>query len=190
MAGGRPNANGWRAVSTSDELTGGLSVPRGPGGTGPAIVPEPALAVSTSRARAYEILRFLSVGGLAFVVDLGLFNLLRFGPGHLLEHKPVTAKVISLVAATLVSWVGNRHWTFSRQRTDRQARELVVFATINVVCAGIPILTLALSHYTLGLTNALADNVATVIGIVIGTVLRYLGYKRWVFTGHAVTSTS
>jgi len=94
--------------------------------------------------------------------------------------------VISLVAATLVSWIGNRHWTFSEQRTDRQARELVVFGTINIVCAGIPILTLALSHYTLGLTNALADNVATVLGIGIGTVLRYVGYKRWVFTGHAV----
>ncbi|WP_426592790.1 GtrA family protein [Cellulomonas sp. McL0617] len=166
----------------SDELTDGFTVPRG--STAATVAPEPALAVSASRARAYEILRFLSVGGLAFVVDLGLFNLLRFGPGHLLEHKPVTAKVISLVAATLVSWIGNRHWTFSQERTNRQARELVVFATINIVCAGIPVLTLAFSHYTLGLTNALADNVATVIGIAIGTVLRYVGYKRWVFTGH------
>jgi putative flippase GtrA len=174
-------------VSTSDELTDGSSVPRGSTQAGPTVAPEPAVLVSAARARTYEILRFLSVGGLAFVVDLGLFNLLRFGPGHLLEHKPVTAKIISLVAATLVSWVGNRHWTFSRQRTDRQARELMVFGTINIICAGIPVLTLALSHYALQLTNAFADNVATVIGIGIGTVLRYVGYKRWVFTGHPAT---
>lgn len=172
-------------MNTSDELSEGVTIPRGTtAAVGPSVSPEPALAVSATRAHTYEILRFLSVGGMAFAVDLGLFNLLRFGPGHLLEHKPVTAKIISLVAATLVSWMGNRHWTFSRQRTDRQARELFVFATINIVCAGIPVLTLALSHYTLGLTNALADNVATVIGIGIGTVLRYVGYKRWVFTGH------
>jgi putative flippase GtrA len=177
-------------VGASDELTDGLSVPRGSTTSGPTVSPQAALGVSATRARAYEILRFLSVGGMAFVVDIGLFNLLRFGPGHLLEHKPVSAKIISMVAATLVSWMGNRHWTFSRQRTDRQARELVVFASVNIVCAGIPIVTLALSHYTLGLTNALADNVATVIGIGIGTVLRYIGYKRWVFTGHAVSSTS
>ena len=63
-----------------------------------------------------------------------------------------------------------------------------MFAAINLVCALIPIVTLALSHYTLGLTTALADNVATVLGIGIGTVLRYVCYKRWVFTGHAVTS--
>ncbi len=164
----------------------GLSVPRGSTAADQTVAPEPAIVVSATRARTYEILRFLSVGGLAFVVDLGLFNLLRFGPGHLLEQKPVTAKVISLVAATLVSWVGNRHWTFSGQRTDRQARELIVFAGINIVCAGVPVLTLAISHYALELTNAFADNVATVLGIGIGTVLRYVGYKRWVFTGHRV----
>jgi putative flippase GtrA len=138
------------------------------------------------RARVYEVARFLSVGGLAFVVDLGLFNLLRFGPGHLLEHKPITAKIISVLAATLVSWIGNRHWTFSAHRTDRRGRELVVFSAINLVAAAVPIGTLALSHYVLGLTTPLQDNAATVIGIAIGTVLRYLGYKRWVFTGHQV----
>lgn len=177
-------------MSTSDELTEGLTVAHGSAAAGQTILADSALAVSAGRARTYEILRFLSIGGLAFVVDLGLFNLLRFGPGHLLEHKPVTAKVISLIAATLVSWIGNRHWTFSGHRTERQARELAVFATINIVCAGIPILTLALSHYTLGLTNAFADNVATVIGIGIGTVVRYVGYKRWVFTGHPVGATT
>jgi putative flippase GtrA len=127
--------------------------------------------------------RFLSVGGVAFVVDLGLFNLLRFGPGEVLVHKPLTAKILSVIAATLVSWVGNRNWTFSRQRTDRPTRELVVFAGINVVCAVVPVLTLAFSHYALSLTSALADNVATVLGIAVGTALRYVGYKRWVFTG-------
>lgn len=165
-------------MSASDELTASSSV---------AVPPAPPLASAARgaalRARAYELARFLSVGGIAFVVDLGLFNLLRFGPGHLLEHKPLTAKIISVVAATLVSWIGNRHWTFSRQRTDRRARELVVFTTINLVGAVVPVLTLAFSHYALGLTNAFADNVATVIGIGIGTVLRYVGYKRWVFTG-------
>ena len=151
--------------------------------------PPVASAVRTAalRARAYELARFLSVGGVAFVVDLGLFNLLRFGPGQLLEHKPLTAKILSVIAATVVSWLGNRHWTFSRQRTDRPTRELVVFTAINLVCAVVPVLTLAFSHYALALTTPLADNVATVIGIAIGTALRYVAYKRWVFTGSAAS---
>ncbi|KQS99762.1 GtrA family protein [Cellulomonas sp. Leaf395] len=169
-------------MSASDELTDSRT-----DGAPPVA---PAVRAAALRARAYEIARFLSVGGIAFVVDLGLFNLLRFGPGEVLGHKPITAKVISVVAATLVAWLGNRHWTFSRRRTDRRAHELAVFAGINVVCALIPVLTLAFSHYTLGLTTALADNVATVIGIGIGTVLRYLGYKRWVFTGSHTPATT
>ncbi|GEK21675.1 GtrA family protein [Cellulomonas xylanilytica] len=169
-------------MSASDELTDDRAPDAPPVAS--------AVRAAALRARAYELARFLSVGGVAFVVDLGLFNLLRFGPGEVLGHKPLTAKIISVVAATLVAWLGNRHWTFSQQRTDRRARELTVFAGINVVCALIPVLTLAFSHYTLGLTTALADNVATVIGIGIGTVLRYLGYKRWVFTGVRVPPTA
>ena len=169
-------------MSASDELTDSRVM------SAPPVAP--AFRGAALRARAYEIARFLSVGGIAFVVDLGLFNLLRFGPGEVLGHKPLTAKVISVVAATLVSWLGNRLWTFSQQRTERRTRELTVFAAINIVCAAIPLLTLAFSHYTLGLTTPLADNVATVIGIAIGTVLRYLGYKRWVFTGPRVPTTT
>lgn len=143
----------------------------------------PVPPAPTLRERAAEMARFLSVGGISFVVDLGLFNLLRFGPGHVLEDKPVTAKVISLVAATLVSWVGNRHWTFSDHRTTRRGRELLVFSAINVVGALVPVATLALSHYTFGFQSQLADNVSTVIGIGLATVIRYVGYKKWVFTG-------
>jgi len=149
-----------------------------------AVLPAPA-AFSALRAKAYELGRFLSVGGVAFVVDLGLFNLLRFGPGRLLEDKPLTAKVLSVLAATLVSWLGNRMWTFSGRRTDRRVRELVVFGAVNLVGAVVPVLTLAFSHYVLDLRTPLADNVATVVGIGLGTVLRYVGYSRWVFTGTA-----
>ncbi|WP_019136620.1 GtrA family protein [Cellulomonas massiliensis] len=169
-------------MSTTDEQSEHAATAAA--GPAPQPVAGAAIRAATLRERAYEIARFLSVGGVAFVVDMGLFNLLRFGPGHLLEHKVLTAKIIALVAATLVSWVGNRLWTFADHRTTRHGRELVVFAAINLVGAAVPVLTLAFSHYVLDLTSPLADNAATVVGIAIGTVLRYVGYKRWVFTGH------
>jgi putative flippase GtrA len=83
-----------------------------------------------------------------------------------------------------VSWFGNRHWTFSEHRTAQRGRELFVFAVINVVGALVPVATLAISHYTLGLHNALADNASTVFGIGLATALRYVGYKKWVFTAN------
>lgn len=134
------------------------------------------------RVRVLELARFLSVGGVAFVVDLGLFNLLRFGPGELLVEKPITARVLSIGAATVVSWLGNRHWTFAEQRTARRGREFTAYAVVNAIGVVLGLGTLGFSHYTLGFTTPLADNVANVIGIVLGTVVRYVGYKKFVFT--------
>lgn len=129
-------------------------------------------------------MRFGSVGAVAYVVDAGLFNLLRFGPGHLLEDKPVTAKVLSVAAATLVAWLGNRHWTFAGRRTDTRVRELIAFSVVNIGGMLVAVACLAFSHYVLSLTSQLADNIAAnVVGVALGSVFRYLAYRRLVFTG-------
>lgn len=140
------------------------------------------------RSRALELARFGSVGAVAYVVDIGLFNLLRFGPGGLLEDKPITAKVASVAVATLVAWVGNRYWTFSARRTASPRRELVVFAVVNVGGMLVAVACLAFSHYVLGLTSPLADNIAAnVVGLALGTAFRYVAYRRLVFTATAPT---
>lgn len=136
------------------------------------------------RARIHELLRFGSVGAVAFVVDAGLFNLLRFGPMGLLEHKPLTAKVVSVAAATVVAWLGNRYWTFAAGRTARWRRELALFAGLNAVGMAIAVGCLAVSHYVLGFTSPLADNIAAnVVGLALSTLFRYVAYRRLVFTG-------
>ena len=135
-------------------------------------------------ARVGELARFGSVGAVAYVVDLGLFNLLRFGPGDLMESKPLTAKVVSVAVATLVAWVGNRYWTFSERRTSSRGRELAGFVIVNIGGLIIGVGCLAFSHYVLGLHTALADNIsANVIGLFLGTAFRYVAYRRLVFTG-------
>lgn len=139
------------------------------------------------RARLLELLRFGSVGAVALVVDVGVFNLLRFGPGELLGHKPLTAKVVSVAVATLVAWAGNRYWTFADRRTGARVRELLGFALVNVAAMGVAVACLAVSHYVLGLTSPLADNVAAnVVGLALGTAVRYLAYRHLVFTGAQV----
>jgi putative flippase GtrA len=136
------------------------------------------------RSRLHELTRFGTVGALAYVVDVGSFNLLRFGPGELLGAKPLTAKVLSVAIATLVAWLGNRYWTFSERRTSTLGRELAGFAVVNIGGMAIGVGCLAFSHYVLGMTSALADNVsANVVGLALGTAFRYLAYRTWVFTG-------
>jgi putative flippase GtrA len=56
----------------------------------------------------------------------------------------------------------------------------------NVIGFGFSVVTLLVSHDLLGLTSRIADNVsANVIGLALGTVFRYVTYKRFVFGGGA-----
>ena len=48
-----------------------------------------------------------------------------------------------------------------------------------------------ISHDVLGLTSRLADNIsANIIGLALGTIFRYLTYKRFVFTTQATDDAS
>ena len=142
----------------------------------------------TMRSRLVELVKFGVVGGLGFVVDLGLFNLLQHGPLAVLAGKPITAKIVAVCVAVLVTWLGNRLWTFSTQRTNTRVREFVGFVVVNVGGLAIGVLCLWISHYVLGLTSPLADNIsANGVGLVLGTAFRYFSYKHLVFTGSKPT---
>ena len=142
------------------------------------------IPLAALRTRIAELARFGSVGAVAYVVDVGLFNLLRFGPGDLLGHKPLTAKVVSVAVATMVAWLGNRYWTFSDRRSSSRGRELAGFVVVNLGGMVIAVGCLGFSHYVLGLTSGLADNIsANGVGLILGTVFRYFCYRQLVFTG-------
>lgn len=142
-----------------------------------------ALAL-TSRARGAmsvlyrEMIKFGIVGAVAFVVDLGLANLLWH---TVMPDKVTTAKIISGIAATLVAWVGNRAWTFRHRSNRPVAHEVILFFAVNGIALVISTGVLAFSHYTLGYTGTLADNVATIVGIGLGTLFRFWAYRQVVF---------
>lgn len=168
-------------------MTGTLHPPRPPAvGTRAGV--RARVGGALRHARVTELARFGSVGGAAYVVDVTVFNLLLLGPGHLLEDRPLTAKVVASAVATLASWLGNRYWAFARSRTARPLRELTVFVGVNVLGAGAAVGCLAVSRYVLGLTSPVADNVAAnVVGLAVGTAVRYVCYRRLVFTGARAT---
>lgn len=126
-----------------------------------------------------EAIKFGVIGAIAFVIDLGLANLLWHGP---LADKVTTAKIVSGAVATLFAWVGNRQWTFRHRRSRPVHHEVGLFFGVNLVALGISAVTLAVSHYGLGFTTRLADNIATVVGIGLGTLFRFWAYRRWVFS--------
>lgn len=128
-----------------------------------------------------ELMKFGVVGSLAFLVDLGVFNLLL----HLTD-KPLTSKTLSTVVATTVAYAGNRTWTFRRRSRSGVRREYALFFLLNGVGLLIALTCLAVSHYLLDFTSRLSDNIAAnVVGLVLGTTFRFWSYRRWVFLeGH------
>jgi putative flippase GtrA len=62
--------------------------------------------------------------------------------------------------------------------------ELLLFVAANIVGMAIAVGCLWASHYGLGLTGPLADNIsANGVGLALGTVFRFWAYRTWVFRG-------
>jgi putative flippase GtrA len=135
-------------------------------------------------ALAAQVAKFGAVGLVGFAVDVTVFNLLRtsvFDP-HLVHAGPIYAKIVSTVLAILANWIGNRFWTFNANRQSRTLREGIEFFGVSLVGMGIGLACLWLSHYVLGFTSVVADNVSSnLIGLALGAVFRFVLYRYWVF---------
>ena len=101
------------------------------------------------------------------------------------DDRVVTAKVIATAASILFAWVAHREWTYRGRGRHRPARELVLFGLVNGAALIIEAGTVALSHHGWGLTSLLADNIASLVGIALGTIARYVGYSLFVFDAPA-----
>ncbi|WP_245553599.1 GtrA family protein [Demetria terragena] len=125
-----------------------------------------------------EAAKFGIVGAVAFVVDMGGFNLLSHGP---LDDKVTTAKILSGAVATVVAWIGNRWWTFRHRNNRPVAHEVTLFFGVNGIGLAISAAWLAFTHYALGMDSVLATNVNAFIGIGLGTLFRFWAYRQVVF---------
>ncbi len=133
------------------------------------------------RLASPEVLTFLAVGGVGYVVDVVTFNVLR-GTATLGTTDPSYARVLAVAVAMVVTYLGNRMYTWRGQASGDRRREIGLFILFNLVGLGISVVTLVLSHDVLGLTSRLADNLsANVVGLALGTLFRYWSYRRFVF---------
>lgn len=154
----------------------------------PRSAPPTAAPAQQERSRLLgQATRFLVVGGLATLVDIGLFNLLHYGLsgtvvlGATIVIGPLTAKVLSTIVAGVVAFIGNRQWSFAGA-SGTVRRQALLFLAVNVAALLLALAPLALARYALGLTGFVALNLAgNVIGLGMATAFRFWGYRRWVF---------
>jgi putative flippase GtrA len=117
-------------------------------------------------------LRFLVVGGLGLMTDLGAFTLVAaYG------HHPLAARLISLGVATLVTWRLNRAFTFQRSHRTQSA-EAMRYAAVTAVAQGVSYAVFA----TLVLTRLSAlPQAALLCGAVMGAFVSYNGQRLFAF---------
>ena len=129
-------------------------------------------------------LKFGVVGLIGYVIDVGIFNLLRIGllgEGGFFAD-PFGAKITSVTIAIIVTWLGNRYWAFREHRGANLVRELAEFGVIALAGMGISLLCLWCSREVFGYTSLLADNIsANGLGLVLATIFRFLFYRYWVY---------
>ena len=131
----------------------------------------------TWRTLLKELSGFGVVGAVCFVVDLGLFQLLYAHAGV----GAVTSKLVATVVSMTLAYIGHRYWSFSHRARTGLRREYTIFFLVNGVTLLLGLLMVAVVRYPLGQDGALALQVTNVVSIGLGTVIRFLAYRRWVF---------
>jgi putative flippase GtrA len=126
----------------------------------------------------HEIAKFGVVGAAGFVVQLGVQNALHSG-AHV---GAITSLTIAYIIATVVTFVGNRHWAFKHRKGKGLKHETILFVLLNVVGYGIQVGIVDVAYYGLGYKDGLSYNIATVIGIGLATLFRLFAYRKFVFS--------
>ena len=122
-----------------------------------------------------EVTAFGLVGAVGFTLDIGLFNLF-FHDGQ------IVAKCISTTVATIVTYFGNRYFSFSHRARSGIGRETSVFFGINVITLLFSLAVIGVFEYPLGFKHhLLVMNLVNLATIGVGTLFRFWSYKRFVF---------
>ena len=149
-----------------------------------AHLPQPYRSIAV---RHRELLKFGMVGGTTWVIDTAVFLVLK---NTVLVEKPLTAKVIAVLVATIVSYVLNREWSFRTRGGRERHHEAALFFLVSGVGVAVYSAPLAVSRYVLHLsvpevslfTQEVADFVSgQIVGVLLGMAFRWWAFRRFVF---------
>lgn len=126
--------------------------------------------------------RFLIVGGLSTLIEIGIFNLLVYG----FDWNVVAAKIVASAVALINAYFGNREWTFGHRDRRSRTSEMVLFLAANAACtalgallvwAGVEAAQLLLGREP----GAVAVNLVNLVSIGVIVVVRFALYHWVVF---------
>jgi putative flippase GtrA len=124
-----------------------------------------------------QAVRFLVVGVLNTVVDLGAFYLLTLIPGM----PDIAAKTISYILGICNSFVWNKLWTFGAKGSGRTGREFGLFFLVNLPPLIVNIVVFSLLGLWTTSGSFAAREGKAFIAAVVAVVWNFLGSRYLAF---------
>lgn len=131
--------------------------------------------------RWHRLIKEMTAFGIIGLVNTGVQYVALNGFHFWLGVGLLTSNALATVISATSSYFMNRHWTFRHRARSSMRREYTLFFIFNAIGLAISSAVLALFKYVLHLDTALWVNVAATIGLVLGTLFRFVTYSKWVF---------
>ncbi|MEW5907692.1 MAG: GtrA family protein [Patescibacteria group bacterium] len=133
----------------------------------------------------YQFAKFFLVGGLNFLIDMGILNFLVFYTSISGGLTQSGFKGISFSVAVINSYLWNKFWTFKRVSTESVSKEFFQFATVSII--GL-LINLGVDYVFVNIINPFGGmplktwaQFSAMIAAIAALFWNFIGYKFIVF---------
>ncbi|MFF0544345.1 GtrA family protein [Nocardia thailandica] len=147
-------------------------------------VPEP---LRSTLIRNRELLKFAVVGAVTWFIDTGVVYAVKL---TVLGEKPLTARLLGALIATIASYLLNREWSFRTRGGRQRHHEAALFFAVSALGIGVTMIPQAISLYVLNLrvpevspvVQAVANFVSgQILGVLLAMAFRFWALRKFVF---------
>ncbi len=133
----------------------------------------------------FQAAKFLLIGALATLVDLGILNVLIWISGIAAGLWFSIFKGISFIVATCSKYLGDKFWAFEKMERVGMGKEFGQFFTVTLISLAINVGAASLIVNLIGsqfdLTEKIWANVGAILAAFVSAIWNFLGYKFIVF---------
>jgi len=133
----------------------------------------------------YQFAKFIIVGSLNFLIDMGILNFLIFYTGISAGMPQSAFKGFSFIVAVLNSYIWNKFWTFSRSKSYSVRKEFIQFLIVSIIGfllnLGVDYVFVNMIHPFRALPAKSWAQFSAMIAAIVALFWNFIGYKFIVF---------
>lgn len=120
--------------------------------------------------------KFLFVGLLGTITNISIFYVFV----DRLFYPPIQISITGFILASIQNYIFHNNWTFLNESKKRSLSKTDYFKYLSVSVMSL-VVNLSVLQFILAQYNPSIKAIGQLIGIASGTLINYLGAKKWVF---------